>query len=210
MAYIKSAALEETGYVVLDPYNKEIDPKEWLDSSTSTGSPRATPASRPGLGQGRDRVQRLLEPQAAAHRQGRRLDRLADGDRAHPHRACARAGRERRAVPHHRAAAEHVRRLPLQPAPGRQQPSEPGRHRLGRALVLQPHRRQGQLLRPAREPHRPERRDAHRAPRRRGSSSTRSGCGTPPPITATSRATASSRRGSRAPSSTPTSRSTTA
>jgi hypothetical protein len=31
MAYIKSAALEETGYVVLDPYNKEIDPKEWLD-----------------------------------------------------------------------------------------------------------------------------------------------------------------------------------
>ena len=31
MAYIKSAALEETGYVVLDPYGKEIDPKEWLD-----------------------------------------------------------------------------------------------------------------------------------------------------------------------------------
>ena len=31
MGYIKSAALEETGYVVLDRYNKEIDPKEWLD-----------------------------------------------------------------------------------------------------------------------------------------------------------------------------------
>ena len=31
MAYIKSAALEETGYVVLDPYGKEIDPKEWMD-----------------------------------------------------------------------------------------------------------------------------------------------------------------------------------
>ena len=31
MGYIKSAALEETGYVVLDSYNKEIDPKEWLD-----------------------------------------------------------------------------------------------------------------------------------------------------------------------------------
>ena len=31
MGYIKSAALEETGYVVLDRYNNEIDPKEWLD-----------------------------------------------------------------------------------------------------------------------------------------------------------------------------------
>ncbi len=31
MGYIKSAALEETGYVVLDRYNKQIDPKEWLD-----------------------------------------------------------------------------------------------------------------------------------------------------------------------------------
>ena len=31
MAYIKSAALEETGYVVLDMYNNPIDPKEWLD-----------------------------------------------------------------------------------------------------------------------------------------------------------------------------------
>jgi hypothetical protein len=31
MGYIKSAALEETGYVVLDPYNEPIDPKEWLD-----------------------------------------------------------------------------------------------------------------------------------------------------------------------------------
>ena len=31
MGYIKSAALEETGYVVLDRYNQELDPKEWLD-----------------------------------------------------------------------------------------------------------------------------------------------------------------------------------
>ena len=31
MGYIKSAALEETGYVVLDSYNQELDPKEWLD-----------------------------------------------------------------------------------------------------------------------------------------------------------------------------------
>ncbi|KQR91206.1 MULTISPECIES: hypothetical protein [Microbacterium] len=31
MGYITSAALEETGYVVLDSYNKPLDPKEWLD-----------------------------------------------------------------------------------------------------------------------------------------------------------------------------------
>ena len=31
MGYIKSAALEETGYVVLDSYAQELDPQEWLD-----------------------------------------------------------------------------------------------------------------------------------------------------------------------------------
>ncbi len=31
MAYIKSAALEDKGFVVLDSYNQELDPKEWLD-----------------------------------------------------------------------------------------------------------------------------------------------------------------------------------
>ena len=31
MGYIKSAALDETGFVVLDSYNDPIDPKEWLD-----------------------------------------------------------------------------------------------------------------------------------------------------------------------------------
>ena len=31
MGYIKSEILEETGFVVLDPYKGEIDPKEWLD-----------------------------------------------------------------------------------------------------------------------------------------------------------------------------------
>ena len=30
MGYIKSAALDETGFVVLDSYNEEIDPQEWL------------------------------------------------------------------------------------------------------------------------------------------------------------------------------------
>jgi len=31
MGYIKSEILEETGFVVLDPYEGVIDPKEWLD-----------------------------------------------------------------------------------------------------------------------------------------------------------------------------------
>jgi hypothetical protein len=31
MSYIRSAALEETGYVVLDSYDQSKDPKEWLD-----------------------------------------------------------------------------------------------------------------------------------------------------------------------------------
>lgn len=31
MGYIKSEALEETGYVVLDRYHQALDPKEWLD-----------------------------------------------------------------------------------------------------------------------------------------------------------------------------------
>ncbi len=31
MAYIKSAALEDKGFVVLDSYNQELDPQEWLD-----------------------------------------------------------------------------------------------------------------------------------------------------------------------------------
>ncbi len=31
MGYIKSAALEDKGFVVLDSYNQELDPKEWLD-----------------------------------------------------------------------------------------------------------------------------------------------------------------------------------
>ena len=47
MGYIKSAALEETGYVVLDSYNKEIDPKEWLDIEyvnwKSSGDTRFSP-----------------------------------------------------------------------------------------------------------------------------------------------------------------------
>ena len=31
MGYIKSAALEKTGFVVLDSYDQELDPQEWLD-----------------------------------------------------------------------------------------------------------------------------------------------------------------------------------
>jgi hypothetical protein len=31
MSYIKSAAIDEKGFVILDRYNQEADPKEWLD-----------------------------------------------------------------------------------------------------------------------------------------------------------------------------------
>ena len=142
MGYIKSAALEETGYVVLDRYNQELDPKEWLDIEyvdwKSSGETRFAPLAS---AKGEIEVQRLLEPQAAAHRQGRRLDPVAGGEGAEPGAPRPGAGRERRPLPRHRAAAQHLRGLPVQPAPGRQQPAQPGRHRLGRARLLQPHRR---------------------------------------------------------------------
>jgi len=53
MGYIKSAALEETGYVVLDRYDQELDPKEWLDVEyvdwKSSGDTRFAPlASKEG------------------------------------------------------------------------------------------------------------------------------------------------------------------
>ena len=53
MAYIKSAALEETGYVVLDQYDQAQDPKEWLDVEyvdwKSSGDTRFAPlASKTG------------------------------------------------------------------------------------------------------------------------------------------------------------------
>lgn len=47
MGYIKSAALEETGYVVLDRYRQERDPQEWLDITyndwKSSGDTRFAP-----------------------------------------------------------------------------------------------------------------------------------------------------------------------
>jgi len=53
MAYIKSALLEETGYVVLDRYDQSQDPKEWLDVEyvdwKSSGDTRFAPlASKTG------------------------------------------------------------------------------------------------------------------------------------------------------------------
>jgi len=53
MGYIKSAALEETGYVILDSYAQELDPKEWLDVEyvdwKSSGDTRFAPiASKTG------------------------------------------------------------------------------------------------------------------------------------------------------------------
>ena len=47
MGYIHSKALEETGYVVLDRYNQDADPKEWLDLDfvewKSSGETRFSP-----------------------------------------------------------------------------------------------------------------------------------------------------------------------
>jgi len=53
VAYIKSALLEETGYVVLDKYDQAADPKEWLDLEyvdwKSSGDTRFAPiASKTG------------------------------------------------------------------------------------------------------------------------------------------------------------------
>jgi len=53
VAYIKSEALEETGYVVLDRYDQAADPKEWLDLEyvdwKSSGDTRFAPiASKTG------------------------------------------------------------------------------------------------------------------------------------------------------------------
>jgi len=52
MGYIKSAALEETGYVVLDRYQQELDPKEWLDIEyvdwKSSGDTRFAPLASKG------------------------------------------------------------------------------------------------------------------------------------------------------------------
>jgi hypothetical protein len=148
MAYIKSAALEETGYVVLDRYNKEIDPKEWLDIEyvdwKSSGDTRFAPlASAKGE----------IECNGFWNHVPPRTDK--DGvwiDSQTSKRRTSRAAQEPGANVGRCRVIElqpNLRRLPLQPAPGRQQPSEPRRHRLGRARLLQPHRRQGQLLRPA-------------------------------------------------------------
>lgn len=47
MGYIKSAALEEKGFVILDSYGEEIDPREWLDIEyvdwKSSGDTRFSP-----------------------------------------------------------------------------------------------------------------------------------------------------------------------
>jgi len=47
MGYIKSAALEEKGFVILDSYGEEVDPREWLDIEyvdwKSSGDTRFSP-----------------------------------------------------------------------------------------------------------------------------------------------------------------------
>ena len=168
MGYIKSAALEETGYVVLDRYNQELDPKEWLDIEyndwKSSGDTRFAPlASFAGD----------IECNGFWNHKPPRTDKdgvWIDSQVEKAPNLTRRAQEPGANVGRCRVIElqpNTVRGLPLQPAPGRQQPPEPRRHRLGRPRILQPDGRQGQLLRPAREPHRPERRVPHRPPGRR-------------------------------------------
>ena len=75
MSYVTSALLDEKGFVVLDRYNQAADPKEWLDLEyvdwKSSGDTRFAPLASAN---GEIEVNGVLEPQAAAHRQGRRVD----------------------------------------------------------------------------------------------------------------------------------------
>jgi hypothetical protein len=104
MAYIKSAALEETGFVVLDSYNQEIDPKEWLDRVQRLEVLGRHPLRAAGLRQGRDRVQRLLEPQAPrTDKDGVWID--SQTPIADPHARAQEPGANVGAAAHHRAAA---------------------------------------------------------------------------------------------------------
>ena len=52
MGYIKSEALEEKGFVILDSYAQELDPKEWLDLEyndwKSSGDTRFAPLASAG------------------------------------------------------------------------------------------------------------------------------------------------------------------
>ena len=54
MGYITSAALEETGYVVLDPYRQPLDAREWLDLEyvdwKSSGDTRSHKRNKPVAG----------------------------------------------------------------------------------------------------------------------------------------------------------------
>ena len=51
MGYIKSALLEETGYVVLDRYDKPIDPKAPRVPTTGISPPTAVNQSELATGQ---------------------------------------------------------------------------------------------------------------------------------------------------------------
>jgi len=65
MSYNKLPVFEDSGYVVWIPTTSRKTPPSGSTSNTSTGSPRATPASPDRQRLRRHGVQRLLEPHPA-------------------------------------------------------------------------------------------------------------------------------------------------
>ena len=212
MSYTKLAALEETGYVVLDRYDQARDPPGVARHHLRRLEVlRRHPLRPAGQRVRRPRVQRVLAPHAAQDRQGRRLGRGERRQGADPQGPRRGARRQHRPLPGHRAAAQHLRRdRDAQPAPRRQQPAQPRGHRLDRPRLLQPHRRPRLGHGAARGQGRPVDRDADPAARRRAGHR-RHPAALPRGLAPgrASRGTASSRRGSPARSWSPTSRSTT-
>ena len=211
MGYIKSAALEETGYVVLDRYNQELDPKEWLDIEyndwKSSGDTRFAPLAS-AFGE--------IECNGFWNHKPPRTDK----DGVWIPSQVEKAPNLTRRAQEPGANVGRCRVIELQPntyADCLYNLHQDDNNRLnpdGTGWVVRGFFNLTDdtdsffVLRENRTD--PRARRASRCPPAPSSSSTRSASGTPRPTSAPSRATASSPRGPPAPSSTPTSRSTTA
>ena len=167
-AYVTLPIFEETGYVVLDSYDQAQDPREWEDLTfvdwKSSGDTRFAPlASAYGD----------MECNGFWNHTPPKTDKDGVWVPANVEVAprlvarAAGAGQQHRPLPGHRAAAEHLRRRALQPAPRRQQPPEPRGHRLDRPRLLQPDGQPRLVDGAARGPRRPLDRDPHPAAGRR-------------------------------------------
>ena len=168
MSHVELAAFQQSGYVVLDPYDEPIDPTEWLGLEyvdwKSSGDTRFAPLAS---------AQGAVECNGFWHFDPPRTDKDGVWIGAQTvvaptlTRRASGGRRERRSVPRDRAAAQLVRRRALQLPPRRQQPSEPGRDRLGRALLHAADRRPRLVHGAAHRRRRPRHRDPDRAAGRR-------------------------------------------